>query len=58
MKVILNTVFGFNLGCLKFRCTAPLEGICATLNLRIQVLKLCIYYFIDNDLKVVILALS
>ena len=36
----------------KFFCfTALLEGICASLNLYIQTLKLYIYYYIDICLK-------
>ena len=42
----------------KFRFTALLEGICATLNLHIQAPKLYIYYYIDIYLKDVILVLS
>ena len=38
--------------------SALLEGICATLNVRIQALKLYIYYYIYIFLKDVILALS
>ena len=41
-----------------FCCTDLFEGICATLNLRIQALKLYIYNYIDINLKDVILALS
>ena len=48
------TVHGFNLE----RFTALLEGICVTLNLHIQALKLYIYYYIDIYLKDVILTLA
>ena len=53
-----DTVCYFNLECWKFRFTALLEGICATLILHIQALILCIYYYIDIYLKDVSLALS
>ena len=39
-----HMVYSFNLECLIFRFTALLDGICATLNLRIQALKLQIIY--------------
>ena len=38
-------LYGFSLECLKFHFTALLEGICATLNLRIRALKLHRYLF-------------
>ena len=37
--------------CERFPFTALLEGICATLNLLIQVLKLNIYSYVDIYLK-------
>ena len=49
-----NTIYHLN----SLYCTALLEGICATLNLRIQALKLYIYYNKDIYLQDVILALS
>ena len=39
------------------RFTALLEGICTTLNLRIQTLKIYIHYYTDVYLKEVTLAL-
>ena len=53
-----NTIYSFNLVCSNFRFAALPEGICATLNLHIQAVKLYIYYSIDIHLKDVIFALS
>ena len=55
---ICGTVYSFILECWKIRFTAPLRGICASFNSRIQALKLCIHYYIDIHLKDVILPLS
>ena len=42
----------------SFCFTALLVGICATINLRIQAVNICIHYYIDMYLNDVMLVLS
>ena len=57
MRPYACTVYCFNLQCYKSRFTCLLKSICATLNSRIQALKLYSYYYIVIYLEDVILAL-
>ena len=53
-----DTLYDFKMECKFFSFRALRVGICATLNLCIQALKLYIYHYVDIYLKDVILELS